>query len=245
MRGRTTQSRSKHCLLLIPVGIYWGRAPGKKRTWWSLLFSEDWEVAGRIRKLFTTMFHGRRTLMQFSEPMQIAPLLQEGLDAERAFRKASRVLRVHFRMRREATVGPDLSHRRTLIDEVLRAETVRDLIAAEGPAGGRARNKAQKKARKYAFEIAADLSYSTVRWLDRLLSWLWNRIYDGIELNGIDRLREEAVGNELIYVPCHRSHFDYLLLSYVLYKQGLSLPYVAAGINLNIPVVGSILISRW
>ena len=226
---------------LVPVGIYWGRAPGKARSWFSLLFREDWEMAGRTRRLLTTLLHGRHTLLQFSEPMQLAPLLQEKLDSERSFRKASRVLRVHFRMRREATVGPDLSHRRTLIGEVLRAESVRKLIAAEGEPNSRARTKAINKARKYAYEIAADLSYSTVRMLDRVLSWLWNRIYDGIEINGIERLRQTAVGNEIIYVPCHRSHFDYLLLSYVLYKQGLSLPYVAAGINLNIPVVGSIL----
>ena len=41
--------------------------------------------------------------------------------------------------------------------------------------------------------------------------------------------------------PCHRSHFDYLLLSYVLYHQGLHTPHIAAGINLNMPVIGPIL----
>ncbi|WP_442903811.1 1-acyl-sn-glycerol-3-phosphate acyltransferase, partial [Gilvimarinus sp. 1_MG-2023] len=45
----------------------------------------------------------------------------------------------------------------------------------------------------------------------------------------------------MIYVPCHRSHIDYLLLSYVLYHNGLQLPQIAAGINLNLPVAGSIL----
>lgn len=226
---------------LIPVGIYWGRSPSKARSWFTLLFSDDWEVAGRTRKFFTTLIHGRHTLLQFSEPMQLSPILNEQLDAERSMRKASRVLRVHFRMRREATVGPDLSHRRTLIGEVLRDTPVRELITSEGPPGSRSRKKAEKKARKYAYEIAADLSYSTVRVLERFLSWLWTRIYDGIELHGMDRLKAAAVGNEIIYVPCHRSHFDYLLLSYVLYRQGLSLPYVAAGINLNLPVAGSIL----
>ncbi|MFK8052107.1 MAG: glycerol-3-phosphate 1-O-acyltransferase PlsB [Woeseiaceae bacterium] len=226
---------------LVPIGIYWGRSPGKARSWFTLLFSEDWEVAGRTRKFLTTLIHGRHTLLQISEPMQLSPILSENLDAERSFRKASRVLRVHFRMRREATVGPDLSHRRTLIAEVLRDAPVRALVTNEGEVGSRARAKAEKKAKKYALEIAADLSYPTVRVLERFLSWLWTRIYDGIELNGIDRLKKAAEGSELVYVPCHRSHFDYLLLSYVLYKQGLSLPYVAAGINLNLPVAGSIL----
>lgn len=228
-------------LFLVPVGIYWGRAPGKARSWFTLLFKEDWEVVGRIRKAMTTLLHGRHTLMQFSQPMAMAPLLRENLDHARTLRMASRVLRVHFRLRREATVGPDLSHRRTLITEVIADDAVRDLIIDSGPPGSRARNKANAKAHDYAVEIAADLSYSTIRVLERVLSWLWNRIYDGIRLGGAERLHDTAEGSELVYVPCHRSHFDYLLLSYVLYKQGLSLPYVAAGINLNLPVVGGIL----
>ncbi|HMY81865.1 MAG TPA: glycerol-3-phosphate 1-O-acyltransferase PlsB, partial [Agitococcus sp.] len=44
-----------------------------------------------------------------------------------------------------------------------------------------------------------------------------------------------------VYVPCHRSHIDYLLLSYVIFTRGLMPPHIAAGANLNMPVVGSIL----
>ena len=45
----------------------------------------------------------------------------------------------------------------------------------------------------------------------------------------------------MIYVPCHRSHMDYLLISYLLYTRGIVPPHIAAGINLNLPVVGTIL----
>jgi glycerol-3-phosphate O-acyltransferase len=34
---------------------------------------------------------------------------------------------------------------------------------------------------------------------------------------------------------------DYLLLSYVIYHQGYAVPHIAAGINLNIPVIGKLL----
>ncbi|MDO6806572.1 1-acyl-sn-glycerol-3-phosphate acyltransferase, partial [Wenyingzhuangia sp. 1_MG-2023] len=62
-----------------------------------------------------------------------------------------------------------------------------------------------------------------------------------VQVNHIDPLKTAARDNEIIYVPCHRSHIDYLLLSYVLYHNGLQLPQIAAGINLNLPVAGSIL----
>jgi glycerol-3-phosphate O-acyltransferase len=54
-------------------------------------------------------------------------------------------------------------------------------------------------------------------------------------------LHEVAKDKEIIYVPCHRSHFDYLLLGWVTYQEGLHLQHIAAGINLNMPVVGGIL----
>ncbi|MGB0898750.1 MAG: glycerol-3-phosphate 1-O-acyltransferase PlsB, partial [Psychrobium sp.] len=47
-------------------------------------------------------------------------------------------------------------------------------------------------------------------------------------------------GEEIIYVPCHRSHMDYLLLSYVIYRQGMAPPHIAAGINLSFWPAGPI-----
>ncbi len=228
-------------LMLVPVAIYWGRSPDKEHAWFKLLFLENWEVAGRTRKFFATIFHGRNTLLRFSDPLPLSSIVHNGLDAERAYRKVSRVLRVHFRQRRAATLGPDLSHRRTLLNHVLNDPTVLRAIDAEAGGEDAQRERARQKARAYAEEIAAHVSYPTIRIIERTLSWLWNRIYDGIEFNNADRLDAVASGNELVYVPCHRSHFDYLLLGYVVYRHGLSIPHTAAGINLDMPVIGSIL----
>ena len=228
-------------LLLIPVGIYWGRSPEREHSWFALLFSENWDVAGRTRKFFTTIFQGRNTLLRYSKPLPLSSIVQEGLEPEVAFRKVSRILRVHFRQRRVATVGPDLSHRRTLLDDVLADPNVRAAIESDAGESRIKLERANQRARKYAEEIAAHISYPTIRVVERFLTWVWHRIYDGIELQHIETLHEVAKNNEIVYVPCHRSHFDYLLLSYIVYNQGLSLPHVAAGVNLNIPVVGAIL----
>ena len=63
--------------------------------------------------------------------MPLSSIVASDLDAEVAFRKVSRILRVHFRQRRTATVGPDLSNRRTLVNQVLRTPGVRKAIANE------------------------------------------------------------------------------------------------------------------
>ncbi|HEX5788517.1 MAG TPA: glycerol-3-phosphate 1-O-acyltransferase PlsB [Woeseiaceae bacterium] len=228
-------------LLLIPVAIYWGRAPDKDRSLMKLMFAENWELVGRTRKFLTTLVLGRSTLLRYSDALPVRAIVEEGIDRTLAFRKVSRILRVHFRQRRIATVGPDLSHRRTLIEQVLMGQGVQAAIAAEGGDDPAALAAARRKAREYALEIAADISYPTVRVVERFLRWLWHRIYDGIELSHVQRIHDVARGSEIVYVPCHRSHFDYMLLSYIVYHQGLHIPHVAAGINLNLPVVGAIL----
>lgn len=228
-------------LLLIPVAIYWGRSPDKERSLFKIMFSENWDVIGRTRKFFVTLLHGRDTLLRFSDALPIRSICTGDIESPVAVRKVSRILRVHFRHRRAATVGPDLSHRRTLVKQVLRAPSVRRVINAEAGDDIRKQELARRKAEKYALEIAADISYPTIRVLVRVLRWLWNRIYDGVELNHMDRVHQVAEDTEIIYVPCHRSHIDYLLLGYVTYESGLQLPHVAAGINLNMPIVGGIL----
>jgi glycerol-3-phosphate O-acyltransferase len=42
----------------------------------------------------------------------------------------------------------------------------------------------------------------------------------------------------ILFLPCHKSHIDYLTVSWLSYRLGLSLPHIVAGANLNMPVVG-------
>lgn len=226
---------------LLPVSIFWGRRPDREHSWFKALFSDSWALVGPVRKFFMILLHGRHVFVQFSAPISLREFAQENPDPPRRLRKLSRVLRVHFRRQRTATIGPDLSHRRTMVDSLLTTRAVREAIQREADKRNITYAAAERRARKYAMEIAADYSYPVVRFMDHLLSWLWNRLYDGIVIQHFETVREVAPGNELVYVPCHRSHIDYLLLSYVLYHHGLVPPHIAAGVNLNIPVIGGVL----
>lgn len=226
---------------LVPVSVYWGRAPKRERSWLKLLLAEEWGTAGRLRRFLRILIHGRDVLLKVSEPVSLRQLIDEDLGADRTVRKTGRLLRVHFRRQRASTLGPDLSHRRLLVAEVLQSQLVRQAVSRDVTTGKRSERRAEKIARKYAYEIAADYSYPMVRLLERALSRLWNKLYDGVDVFHIDSIDQIESGSEIVYVPCHRSHIDYLLLSYVIYRRGLALPHIAAGVNLNMPVVGPIL----
>ena len=234
--------------LVIPVSVFWGQEPERGDSFWKVYFSEHWEFAGHTRKLLITLVHGRHTLLRFSEPVPLQRFIREAsgqadeqLPLARLERKFQRTLRLHFRRRRRATIGPDLSHRRMLIQHVLADPDVRSLTSEKHAQADQSTESLVNKASAYGNEIAADMSYRTVRLMHRVLQRLWTQLYDGVELSGLDRLDAVVEGREIVYVPCHRSHIDYLLLSYILYVNGYSLPHIAAGINLNLPVVGGIL----
>ncbi|MEO6968506.1 MAG: glycerol-3-phosphate 1-O-acyltransferase PlsB, partial [Rhodanobacteraceae bacterium] len=228
---------------LMPVSIYVGRAPHRQSGWLRALLSENWVVVGRFRRLLALLINGRETIVHFSQPISLRVAIDEaaGQRPERLQRKLARVLRVHFRRVRSAIIGADLSHRRTMADAVLNAEPVRGAIAAVASKENIRYAKAWRRAQKMVHEIAADYSSPFVRASSFMLANFWNKVYDGIAVHHFDTLRAIAPGHEVIYVPCHRSHVDYLLLSYQLYSSGVVAPHIAAGINLNLPVLGRFL----
>ncbi|MDX1803809.1 MAG: 1-acyl-sn-glycerol-3-phosphate acyltransferase, partial [Alcanivorax sp.] len=226
---------------LVPVSVFWGRRPEKESSLWRIMFSDNWSPAGFIKKFFIIVTQGRQLYVQFSRPLSLRQIVDECQSTTQAVRKTSRILRVHFRRQQEAAIGPDLSHRRTLSSSVVDTSAVRSAIRDEMARSGENEAKVTAQARRYALEIAADYSHTVIRFLELVLNWVWNRLYGGIRLYNLDNVTKVAGDHEVIYVPCHRSHIDYLLLSFVMYRNGLAPPHIAAGINLNLPVVGTIL----
>src|SRR5690606_28351268 len=129
------------------------------------------------------------TLVRFAAPMELRASVEEGLTPERTVRKVSRVLRTHFNRIRTAVIGPDLSTRRLLIDKVLSAPAVKEAIADQARRNDSRPAEAWKKAHGYAWEIAADYSHPVVRSASFLLTTVWNRIFRGVLVHHLGRLK--------------------------------------------------------
>jgi len=228
-------------IMIVPVSLFWGHQPDRENSIFRLLLSENWTATNRFKKFLSLIFHRNHILVQFAAPLSLREIVTSEDNSQRQIRKLGRILRTHFNQQRQAIIGPDLSHRRTLITNMLTSTNVLAAIEDEAKTADITYERAQKLARDYAHEVASHQSYRVIRFFHLLLTWLWHRLYDGIQLNNIDVVKDLAQRHELVYVPCHRSHIDYLLLSYVLYHNGLTPPHIAAGINLNMPVVGSLL----
>ncbi|RKO99400.1 hypothetical protein CXG81DRAFT_14564, partial [Caulochytrium protostelioides] len=108
----------------------------------------------------------------------------------------------------------------------------------------------RKEARSVVNNLIAELdSIRTLRFVGFIVNNLLVRMYhQGIyiqqrEVVQLKRWAEIAQREKisLVFLPCHKSHVDYLVISYVFYRLGLALPHIAAGDNLNMPIVGYLL----
>ena len=221
-------------LQIVPVSVFWGRPLARHKHWFQVLFADTWVLAGRLRKLFTILIHGRNARFIFSPTLNFRELIVDRDNVEQALQE---FLITILRQQREATLGPQISNHKQLSAQVIEDQSVQELISEEADSP----LNSYTRAHRYCREIFADSTQLTIEVMLRLLRVFWNRFYSGIRIYNANRIREAALTHQLVYVPCHRSHVDYLLLSYVIYNENLALPYIAAGNNLDVPFIGRIL----
>ncbi|KAF5297514.1 hypothetical protein FQR65_LT19710 [Abscondita terminalis] len=229
---------------LIPVTVLWGRSPDKEDSWFKLLFTDTWATPSKVKQLMNIGLHGRQSFLEFHEAQSLRGLVEHAKIHHPNISPATYIvnqLNDFLDRQREVILGPDLSDRRNVMQSLIKAPDVQDAIRKESVRSKISMIDAERRAIGFVNEIASDYSASAVRFADMALTRLWTQLYDGVEVHNFNTVRELVKDYEVIYTPCHRSHIDYLLLSYVIYKRGLMVPYIAAGDNLNMPFVGQLL----
>ncbi|MBI0038489.1 glycerol-3-phosphate 1-O-acyltransferase PlsB [Gilliamella sp. B14384H2] len=222
---------------MLPVSVMFGRKPDKEGKKMPSL-----QVLGATYKLYKILISGRDCYTRFSRTVSFKNIkVDDNQDISVLAHKLARVARIHFAKQRAASVGPKLPIRQEMLNKLLTNPALAEAIQEEAKSKKIDQDKAKKNALSLLNEIAANFSYRMLRVTDFVLTWAWNRLYQGLKVTNADPVRELAEnGHEIVYAPCHRSHMDYLLLSYVLYRQGLVPPHIAAGINLNFWPAGPI-----
>lgn len=228
---------------VVPVSIYHGRMPQRESSIFNLLGAETWHKAGILGRCLQLIINGGQTLIQIDSPLSLRQLQQESQHQPPGViaHKAARIFHSHFRRRRQAIIGPDLSQPSTLIRLILKNPDVQAAVTEAAQQTQRPRSEVEKQAARQIKRIAANINPTLARAFVPLLRSVWQRIYKRVHVLGIERVQTCATSHQLVYLPCHRSHMDYVMLSWNLYEHGLMLPHIAAGDNLNTPVLGSML----
>ena len=223
---------------LVPVSFFWGRAPGK-----SILNKPSIQASNVscLQKAWSICTAGRDNLVRFNKPISVRSLVDKNQKTPSQAYKLARLTLHYFSRQHRSSRGPQIPERKQMIKTILATPLMQETIKQYSVEKSRSETSVSKECESYLQEISSHFSYRFLRFFRAVLSKVWNGIYQGIEVNYAQKVREATQsGAEIIYMPCHRSHMDYLLLSYLLYAEGMVPPHVAAGVNLNFFPAGSI-----
>jgi glycerol-3-phosphate O-acyltransferase len=232
------QEQSEQPIQLLPVIIVWTRAPGKTVNPALRFLTDRSPITHPFHQLFNIVFRSRRAFVQVGEAIQI-PELMDRVPPQRRSRALSILLRRYLKREAKVIQGPRIVARHQMKDLVLNNYAMKRLAEEEATVTGASRERVQRRMEREFRQIAAHFRPWLVPILDLVLRPLWTRVYDGVDIppEDMERIRAAMRQGSIILAPCHKSHFDYVLLSWVFYDHKLVIPHIVAGSNLAMPVL--------
>ncbi len=225
----------------VPLAILRGRGYRRRDSRWATLVYTVQQAPGEIRRFVSFIWNRRDTSVVIGRDVQLREVLErhrhEG--ADRIVKRLSRALQIFLYREERMVQGPTLRPRNEVRELVVTDPGVRRFIASNAK-DAKAAAKLERRARRYVDEMAANYHALYISVLEVIVTWIWRRMFRNLDTVGLERVVERVKHGPIVLVPCHRSHFDYLLLSYLFHRNYLSPPHIAAGENLAFWPVGAI-----
>ncbi len=231
-------------IYVLPLLLIWEKRPDPKRAGFVEEIFGTAQSPGYFRKFigfFQTFWQSFLKLgqptVQVSSGVDLRQFLAEYPSAGTS--DVSELLRERleedFRRERHAILGPTGEPLGQFYREVIQRPELADKIGEVADQEEVPEGEVRDRVREHLEEIAANPSLLVMKFFSSILSLVWYRIYDGFEIDheGLEQVREAARESSVVLVPSHKSHIDYLVISYLFYQHGLTVPLVAAGANLN------------
>jgi len=240
------QKQTERPIFIVPLVLMFTRRPEEERHGPFEFILGHRRHFGFLRKIVSFLSGNPYTVIEGGEPVnlqEIVPELSEDL-----YRKRKQIFELRRNMSdsldeiRRAVVGPILKSKLEMKEIVLHHPRLETLMQRRARAASHEVWKVRMEADEYLEEIAANYSFGFIQFASRIFAWVWNNLFDGLDLDheSLQKVKRVARNSTLVYVPCHKSHVDYLLLTHLLYANNLSTPFIAAGKNLSFWPLGSL-----
>jgi glycerol-3-phosphate O-acyltransferase len=232
------QRQTMRPIFIIPQWLLFSKKPENTPLGLVDVFFGSEENPGRIRRWIATLRTPQKAFVEISEPLNLKEFLDQPDNQTRTTEQVSFILRRtlldQMNRHRQSITGPVLKTRDELKEIVLRNDRFQGFLKRYAKAGDKDLAKVHRQADAGLDEIAADYSPRLIQVLCMLFGWVWKTMFDGVALDmeGLGRVKRAATKAPIVFVPCHRSHFDYLILPYLLITNNMPCPHVAAGQNL-------------
>ncbi|WP_320042722.1 1-acyl-sn-glycerol-3-phosphate acyltransferase [uncultured Desulfobacter sp.] len=233
------QKQIKKSVVIMPEDIIYITKPMHKNPSLGDIIFGTHEKPGRLKRVFTMLRRPEKIRVQVARPVNLKEFLArpeiQRLDSEFQTHRLRSLLVDILNRQRKSITGPVLKSRQEITEDILNRKSLREYLAAYADKTGTPLRKVNKKAAGYIDEIASNYSLRVIKFLDWLFTWVFKNIFEGVSVSQdeINLMRETYTKAPLILIPCHKSHLDYLLLPYVMYKNNMPCPHIAAGKNLS------------
>lgn len=240
---RLQRSLEKPIFLVPHLLVLGARSSSLRPSAVDMIFGSRGEP-GFLRLLLRLIIFGRSAKWAITEPLNLKVFLEQNPQAtdQVLSRRVRGILLKRLKILQRTYHGPSIKNSQRIQLDTLRDHDLQNFMADIETQTGLPKVKLYKKAQQYYSEIAARFDVDMIHVMDKILSLVWNRIYDGIvwKASDIEKLKQASQKGPVILVPAHKSHMDYIVLSQVLYWEGLMLPHIAAGDNLSFFPLGQI-----
>lgn len=232
------QKKTDTSIFLFPHLIFWNRNPERSN---SILKSKATGNKGLFSSLITS---ATPSYVKIMNPFDIKSIIEDNPDLnsfETALLLRDKLIEA-YQQEKRIILGPVLRSKNEMMEKILYHPNVLKKIDELSNGNTKKQYKLKKKAYGYYKEIAADFSIKYVHFWEIVLNWMFKKIFSGINYNkqSLEKIREASSKGPVVLVPCHKSHMDYLILSYIFYNNKITPPHIAAGVNLSFFPVGSL-----
>lgn len=217
---------------VVPVIVLWSRMGAKEGSVLRATLSDQWRITANLRRFVGIFFYPTDIVIGFGRCINWSRLLDPARSENWNARRLAVPIRVEFHRLRHQVLGPTVPHRNRQIDRIAKQVANHPSIKAA---------PSEQDVRLTTRELASRMAYPTTRFLRLVFGPMLRLLTDELTVTGLARLEAIAKTHTLVYVPNHRSHLDYILISYLLFQHGFHIPYIAAGDNLDLPIVGGML----
>lgn len=240
-----TQRDINRPIYIVPQLILYKKAPEKARSGLMDIFFGFKENPGFIRKIGLFFRYKRRPFIDFGPPLNLKTYLQARPDEESPSETADKVRKILIEAidkQKRVILGPIMKSRQQLKEMVLTDPKLKKNIQKMAKGDKREAKRIRKNTEGYFDEIAADYNPAYVELFHSMLSPIWKRLFEGIDVDttALARIRKSATKGPVVYVPSHKSHMDYLALNWVLHQHHMHTPRIAAGKNLAFWPIGHV-----
>jgi len=234
-----TQMASERPLYIVPQIMFFGKRPHRSTpSILDILFGSK-EMPGNLRRLVAMFKNPGTVFVEMSEPINLEEFLSRPENLEKTVEHLTFSLRrrllAKINRHRQSITGPVLKSREELKENILTSDRLRKFMDRYSKKRDIPIYKVHKKADAYLEEIAANYNISVIKIGEVLVSWFLNSLFEGVSVNEdvLKKIRNMSQKGPLVLVPCHKSHIDYIILSYILVKNNIPCPLIAAGKNLS------------